>query len=144
MGKIFAFCSPVSRPPPQKDFLRKRLFRLLDSSRENPFVWVCGPAGFRIIAIFSCYIESKGSQCHWHQFEGGYRCIKTHIYNIGITAVIPTQDKSKLFPTLSPEYQFDHHVFTQLFFKDYYSRLKVLPILVFDILQDTLPVANLH
>jgi hypothetical protein len=126
MGKKYASCCPVGRPPPQKDFLRKRQFRLLGSSRENLFVWRCGPEGFGILAIFSCYIEKKGSQCHRYILEGNHRCIKSHIYNIGITAVILLQHKRKLFPTLSPEYQSDHHLFTQDSFQDYYSRFKFL------------------
>ncbi len=136
MDKKYASSSPISRPPPQKDFLRKRVFRILGRSRENPFVWGCGPAGFGIIALFSSYIENKVFRCSWCQLKSSYRCIKIHIDNIGNTTVIPPQHKRKLFLPLSPEYQFDHHLFTQHFFQDFYSRLKVLPILTFDILQE--------
>ncbi len=144
MGEKYASRSPIGRPPPHKDFLRKRVFRLLGRSRENPFVWGCGPAGFGIIAIFNCYIENKGSQCHWYQLEDGYRCIKIHIYNIGNTTVITSQHKRKLFHYLSSEYQFDHHLFTPHFFQDFYSRLKFQSTLSFDILQEVLPVADLY
>jgi len=128
MGEKHASNSPIGRPPPHKDFLRERLFRLLGRSRENPFVWGCGPAGFGRIALFSSYIENKVFQCSWYQLEGGYRCIKTFIFNIGIAAAKPSQRKRKLFPPLPPEYQLDHQSFTQHFFQDFYSRLKVLSI----------------
>ncbi len=124
MWEKYASRFPIGRPPPHKDLLRKRVFRLLDRSRENPFVWGCGPAGFGIITIISCYIENKGSQYHWYQLEGSYRCIQTHIYNIGNTAVIPSQHKRRLFHPLFPEYQFYHQSFTQHFFQDFYRRLK--------------------
>lgn len=144
MGEKYASSFPIGRPPPHKDFLRKRVFLLLGRNRENPFAWGCGPAGFGIITIFSRYIENKGSQCHWYQLEGGYRCIKIHIYSIDNTPVTPSQHKRKLFHPLSPEYQLDHQSFTQHFFQDFYSRLKVLSIIIFVILQEVLPVADLH
>jgi hypothetical protein len=144
MGEKYASNSPIGRPPPHKDFLRKRVLRLLGRSRENPFVWGCGPAGFGIIAIFSSYIENKVFQCSWCQLKSSYRCIKTFIYNIGNTTVIPSQHKRKLFHLLSSEYQFDHPLFTQHFFQDFYSHLKFQSTLSFDILQEVLPVADLH
>lgn len=143
-GKKYASRSPIGRPPHHKDFLRKRVFRLLGRSRENPFVWGYGPAGFGIITIFSCYIENKGSQCYGYQLEGGYRCIKTHIYNIDNTPVTPSQHKRKLFHPLSSEYQLDHQSFTHHFFQNLYSRLTVLSIQTFNILQEVLPVKYLH
>jgi hypothetical protein len=142
MGEKYASNSPIGRPPPHKDFLRKRVLRLLGRSRENPFVWGCGPAGFGIIAIFSSYIENKVFQCSWCQLKSSYRCIKTFIYNIGNTTVIPSQHKRKLFHLLSTEYQLDHQSFTQYFFQDFYSRLTVLSILTFVMLQKLLPVAD--
>ena len=144
MGEKYASRFPIGRPPPHKDFLRKRVFLLLGRNRENPFAWGCGPAGFGIITIFGCCIEKKVLQCHRYQLEGGYRCIKTHIYYIGITALIPSQHKRKLSHPLFPEYQLDHQSFTQHFFQDFYSRLTVLSILPFVMLQKVLPVADLH
>jgi len=146
MGEKYASRSPMGRPPPHKDFLSKRVFRILGRSRENPFVWEYGPAGFGIITIFSCYIENKGSQFHWYQLEGSYRCIKTHICNIGNTAANLSLRRRKLFLPCSPEYQLDHQSFTQHFFQDFYSRLKVqsMSIIAFDMLQEVLPVTYLQ
>ncbi len=144
MGKKNASRSPIGSFPPLKDFLKKRVFRLLGRSRENPFIWGCGPAGFGIITLFSRDFENKDFQCPWYQLEGCYRCIKTFVYNIGIAAAKPLQCKRKLFPPLFTEYRLDHQPFTQHFSQDFYSRLKVLSILTLDIFQEVLPVADLQ
>jgi len=144
MGEKYASSFPTGRPPPRKDFLRKRLYLFSNRSRENPFAWGCGPVGFGIITVFGRYIENKVLLRHRYQWEGSFRCIKTHIYNIGITALIPPQHKCRLFHPLSPEYQLDHQSFTQHFFQDFYCSLKVQSTLSFGLLQKVLSVADLY
>lgn len=125
-----------------KTFLRKRLFRVLDHSRENPIVWVCGPAGSGKTTLLNSYIENRGLSGFWHQLGSSDGCIETFFDNLGLT--IAKSYQRKPFPLLTDENLLDIKSYTQQFFQELYSRLKAPSIVVFDNLQEVFPVANFY
>jgi len=44
----------ISCPKVSDSFARTRLFKLLDSARRKPLVWVMGPPGCATDGIFPC------------------------------------------------------------------------------------------
>ncbi len=118
---------------PHNVFLRKRLFRLLDNSREHPIVWVCGPAGSGKTTLLHSYIRNKDLPCFWYQLEAGDRGIEPFFYNLGLAAAKSCQRKP--FPLLTAENLLDIKSYTQQFFQDLYSCLKTPSMVVLDNLQ---------
>ncbi len=127
---------------PHKVFHRKRLFRLLDNSRESPVVWVCGPAGSGKTTLLNSYIRNRDLPGLWYQLESSDRGIEYFFYNLSLAAAKSHQRKQ--FPLLTTENLLDIKSYTRQFFQDLYSRLKAPSMVVFDNLQEVFPARNFH
>ena len=141
MENKYTLRSKVSLSP-HKVFLRKRLFRLLDYSRESPIVWLCGPAGSGKSTLLNSYIENRDLPSLWFQLESSDRDIESFFYNLSLAAVKSHQRKQ--FPPLTAEKLLDIKSYTQKFFQDLYSCLKAPSLVVFDNLQEVFPSSSFH
>jgi DNA-binding SARP family transcriptional activator len=141
MQKKYTSSSRISLSP-HKIFLRKRIFRLLDNSRDNPIVWVCGPAGSGKTTLLNSYIKDRDLPSLWYQLESNDRDIESFFYNLSLAAAKSHQRKQ--FPLLTTENLLDIKSYTRQFFQDLYSRLKAPSVIVFDNLQEVLHARNFH
>lgn len=127
----------ITRPVYSDIFLRKRLFKQLDSDRRRPIVWICGPPGAGKTTLVSSYIEARGLPCIWYQVDAGDAETASFFYYMGLAVKkISKHRRNKDLPLLTPEYTLSIPVFTRRYFEDLYSRLKPPSILVFDNYQD--------
>jgi len=110
---------------PHKVFHRKKLFRLLDNSRERPIVWVCGPAGSGKTILLKSYIKNRDLPGLWYQLESSDRGIEYFFYNLSLAAAKSHQRKQ--FPLLTTENLLDIKSYTRhCYAMVYQSFLKAL------------------
>ncbi len=118
-----------------KTFLRKRLFRLLDSYLERPVIWMCGPPGSGKTTLVNTYIENRQLHCLWYSVDNADKNTNTFFKNLKSTLNKGSYDKRKPLPQQTTDLQ----SFSQRFFEALYHRLKTSTIVVFDDLQEALP-----
>lgn len=134
----------ITRPVPGEVFERNRLFRLLDSKRRRPIVWVSGPPGSGKTTLLSSYIDSRKLPCIWYQMDAGDSDVATFFYYMGLAAK-KVSPRRKPLPLLTPEYQMGGiHAFTRRYFEALFSKLKVPFVIVFDNYQETSPLSPIH
>ena len=126
----------VTRPIPTGVYPRKRLFDLLDRTRNRPVIWVSGPPGCGKTTLVTSYLEAKESPCLWYQADEGDNDPATFFYYMGLAAKKATPRKRKPLPLLTPEYLPGLPTFTLRYFENLFHRLKVPSFLVFDNYQE--------
>jgi len=136
--------SKITRPILTGVFPRKRLFRLLDHMRNNPVIWVSGPAGSGKTTLISSYIETRKIPCFWYQVDEGDSDPATFFYYMGQAAKKASPRKKKSLPLLTPEYLQGIPTFTHRYFENLSDRLKIPSILVFDNYQEVPSESPFH
>jgi DNA-binding SARP family transcriptional activator len=128
--------SKITRPILTGVFSRKRLFSLLDRMRKQPVIWVSGPPGSGKTTLVNSYLTVRKIPCLWYQVDDGDADPATFFYYMGQAAKRASPRKRKPLPLLTPEYLQGIPAFTQHYFENLYSRLKVPSVLVFDNYQE--------
>ena len=126
----------VTRPIPTGIYPRKRLFALLDLTRNRPVIWVSGPPGCGKTTLVTSYLEDRQFPCLWYQVDQGDADPATFFYYLGIAAKKATPQKRKPFPLFTPEYFPGLPTFTLRYFENLFHRLKSPSFLVFDNYQE--------
>jgi len=134
----------VTRPKLSGISPRKRLFKVLDSGREKPVIWVSGPAGSGKTTLVANYLDERKLPCLWYQVDAGDADIATFIYYLGQATQKAAPRYRKPLPLLTPEYLPGLPVFTQRFFEQLYARLKPPFAIVFDNYQEAPEQSPLH
>ncbi len=122
----------IIRPILRRAFPRERLFQLLDSMRERPVIWVCGPPGCGKTTLVNSYLESRKIPCLWYQVDENDADAATFFYYLGQTEKPPAGGRQKTFPLFHSEYLEALPQFSQRYFENFYTRLKPPGVIVFD------------
>ena len=122
----------ITRPIAAGIFQRKRLFRLLDTCRKYPVIWISAPAGSGKTTLISSYLDAKKLPCLWYQVDEGDSDIATFFSYMGMAAKKAAPRRRKPLPLLTPEYLQGISTFTLRYFENLFSRLKAPYVLVFD------------
>ena len=142
----------IARPVPAKVtapeitgyFPRKRLFRLLDSARKRPVVWVSAPPGSGKTTLVSSYLDVRRLPRLWYQVDERDADVATFFYYMGLAAQKAAPRKRKPMPLLTPEYFPGLPVFTRRFFDELFARLPTPSVVVLDNYQKIPPESTLH
>lgn len=122
----------VTRPYASKVFLRKRLFRLLDSAQKAKAVWVSGPPGSGKTTLVNSYVEARGLHCLWYQADEGDKDPATFFHFLNMGAQGLSGKKQKPLPHFTPEYRLGLSTFARVWFNEFFNRVKRPFVLVID------------
>ncbi|MEK6679057.1 MAG: hypothetical protein AABY39_06545, partial [Nitrospirota bacterium] len=119
--------SPTAKITPprltENVYLRKRLFKAIDSARKKPVVWIAAPGGAGKTTLITSYLKEKKLPCLWYQIDAGDGDIASFFHYMGIAAKQSVPRKKNPLPHLTPEYLAGLPVFTRNFFRDLFGRL---------------------
>ncbi|HXX35074.1 MAG TPA: AAA family ATPase, partial [Thermodesulfobacteriota bacterium] len=127
-----ASIAKITRPSAAGIFPRRRLFRLLDTCRKYPVIWINGPAGSGKTTLVSSYLDARKLSCLWYQVDEGDSDIATFFSYMGMAAKKAAPRRKTPLPLLTPEYLQGIPTFTLRYFENLFSRLKIPCVLVFD------------
>ncbi|HUL31683.1 MAG TPA: AAA family ATPase, partial [Thermodesulfobacteriota bacterium] len=127
-----ASIAKITRPRSARIFVRKRLFRLLDTCRKYPVIWIAGPAGSGKTTLVSSYLDSNKLPCLWYQVDEGDSDSATFFSYMGTAARRAAPRIQAPLPLLTPEYLRGISIFTLRYFENLFSRFKVPYVFVFD------------
>ena len=113
----------ITRPIVTEVFPRVRLFKLLDTGRKRPVIWIAGPPGCGKTTLVSSYLDARKLPCLWYQVDPGDADPATFFYYLGLAAREAAPRKRKPLPLLTPEYLQGISTFTLRYFEELYSRL---------------------
>ena len=113
----------ITKPILTGIFLRKRLFQLIDSSRNRPVVWLSGPPGSGKTTLVASYIEAQKIPALWYRIDEGDTDIATFFYYMGLAAKRAAPLKRKPLPSFSLEHLQSISTFAKRYFENLYSRL---------------------
>ena len=122
----------ITRPILTEILPRTRLFEAMDRSRRRPATWIAGPPGCGKTTLVSSYLDARNLPCLWYQVDPGDADPATFFYYLGQAARKAAPQKRKPLPLLTPEYLQGIPAFTQRYFENLFSRLKIPSVLVFD------------
>ena len=111
---------------------RKRLFDLLEASRQRPIIWVSGPPGSGKTTLVGHYIEKFNIPSIWYNVDEGDSDPATFFYYMGMAAQKASPKASKSLPLLTPEYLPGIHTFSRRYFEKLCLRFKCPAIIIFD------------
>jgi LuxR family maltose regulon positive regulatory protein len=134
----------ITRPVLSGCFPRKRLFRLLDSARKKPVLWVSAPAGSGKTTLISNYLEHRKYPCLWYKMSEVDNDIATFFYYMGQAAQKASPRARKPLPLLTPEFLPGLAVFAQRYFENLFDRLASPFVMVFDDYQKIHADSPLH
>jgi ATP/maltotriose-dependent transcriptional regulator MalT len=141
MKKPVSFAKTIP-PRPSKVILRKRLFRLIESGRKRPVIWVSSPAGSGKTTLVSSYLESSKVHNLWYLLDEDDGDAATFFYYMGLAGKKAAPRKRKPLPLLTPEYSLP--TFTRNFFQDLFSRVRTPFCIVLDNYQDVPKESPFH
>ena len=134
----------ISRPKASDSFARTRLFKLLDSARRKPLIWVMGPPGSGKTMLVADYLERRRVTTLWYQADPGDADIATFFHYLGLAVKKAAPRQRRPLPICTPDRLTDMDRYARQFFADLYARLKPPFALVFDNYQDIPAEARLH
>lgn len=111
---------------------RERLFRLLDSARQRPVIWVDGPGGAGKSSLVASYIDSRKLSCLWYQVDRGDQDIATLFHYLRMALGHARFAHPATLPSLTPEYQSRLETFSKRFFEKLFAALPTPSVVVLD------------
>lgn len=121
----------LSQPRLHNAVKRERLFALLDGRRQQPIIWVGGPAGAGKTALVASYLKARKAITLWYQVDEGDRDPATFFHYLSKLA---KQDgKKRSLPQLSSE---DVGAFARHYFREFFQHIGANTVLVLDNCQD--------
>ena len=93
----------ITRPTLSGVLPRKRLFRLLDSGRRQPIVWIHGHPGSGKTTLVTSYLDARKLPYLWYQLDERDGDVASFFYYLRM-AVSQTIKKQKHLPVMGPEY----------------------------------------
>ncbi|MGR9117246.1 MAG: BTAD domain-containing putative transcriptional regulator [Gammaproteobacteria bacterium] len=125
--------SKLSMPRLANVYIRTRMFKCLDESRQRKVIWISAPAGSGKSTLVSSYIKEAELSSLWYQMDEGDNDIASFFYFMGQHP--PLLDKPQL-PLLTPEYLDNLPLFIRNYFRSLFKLVTPLNLLVFDNYQD--------
>jgi len=122
----------LARPVLSRVFLRERTFDLLDRLRQQPVIWISGPAGCGKTTLASSYVETRRLPYLWYRLDRGDGDAGTFFYYLGLAAKKLSPRTKTPLPLLTPEYFRGMSTFALRYFENLYQRLRTPSVLVFD------------
>ena len=117
----------LSQPRLHNAVKRERLFALLDGRRQQPIIWVGGPAGAGKTALVASYLKARKAITLWYQVDEGDRDPATFFHYLSKLA---QQDgKKRSLPQLSSE---DVGAFARHYFREFFQHIGANTVLVLD------------
>jgi ATP/maltotriose-dependent transcriptional regulator MalT/DNA-binding SARP family transcriptional activator len=133
----------LTRPRLHAPIARERLFRLIDSLRSRPVIWIEGPPGAGKTTLTATYLDEAGLPGIWYQLDSGDSDPATFFYYLR-KAALPFSRKRKPLPLLTPEYLEDLPGFGRRFFRDLLARMPPGAVLVLDNYHEVAVSSRLH
>jgi ATP/maltotriose-dependent transcriptional regulator MalT/DNA-binding SARP family transcriptional activator len=134
----------LARPELSRVFLRERPFDLLDRLRQQPVIWISGPAGCGKTTLASSYIETRRLPHLWYRLDRGDGDPATFFYYLGLAAKKISPRAKTPLPLLTPEYLRGLSTFSLRYFEKLYKRLRTPSVLVFDNYHEVSPESSFH
>ncbi|MBU1172349.1 MAG: hypothetical protein KKD44_22560 [Proteobacteria bacterium] len=122
----------ISRPIPDGEYIRHRLFRRMDELRTKQVTWLSAPAGSGKTTLVGSYIQYGKIPCLWYQLDAGDADLATFFYYMGEAGKKAASKKKKALPLFTPEYLLGIKAFSLRYFEELYNRLKKPGLIVFD------------
>ena len=120
----------LSRPKLHNVLVRPRLFALLDQGQTRAVTWVAGPPGAGKTALIASYLETKKLKEIWYQLDAGDHDLATFFHHLSQT--IEVAKGQFPLPVLTADYLGDIPAFTRYYFREFFNRLRLPAVLVFD------------
>jgi ATP/maltotriose-dependent transcriptional regulator MalT/DNA-binding SARP family transcriptional activator len=111
---------------------RERLFRLLDERREHPALWITGAPGAGKSALLASYLDARRLEALWYNVDAADRDPATFFYFLGLAAAQLGGPKAPPLPLFTDEYRRDLIGFGRRWFRQFFARLPVGAVVVFD------------
>ena len=129
-----ASLAKLTRPRLHDVVHRERLFSQLDAARDRcKVIWVSGPPGCGKTTLVASYQEANTPASGvWYQVDAGDNDISTFFHYLSQTIEGSKGRRRPPLPLLTPEYLADIPGYTRLFFREFFSRLKLPAILTLD------------
>ncbi|MEW6374860.1 MAG: hypothetical protein AB1502_03600 [Thermodesulfobacteriota bacterium] len=134
----------LARPALSRVFLRERTFDLLDRLRQQPVIWISGPAGCGKTTLASSHIETRRLPHLWYRLDRGDGDAATFFYYLGLAAKKVSPRAKTPLPLLTPEYLRGMSTFALRYFENLYQRLRSPSILVFDNYHEVSSESSFH
>lgn len=134
----------ISRPVPEKEYIRQRLFRRIDELRTRQVTWLSAPAGSGKTTLVGSYIQDGKIPCLWYQLDAGDADLATFFYYMGEAGKKAAPGRKKALPLFTPEYMMGIKAFTFRYFEEIYSRLKKPGMIIFDNYHEVPAASPLH
>lgn len=121
----------LSRPRLPPVATRERLFRRLDTLRDSPCIWLCGPPGSGKTTLAADYLRARGETSFWfHVDEGDHDPSATIAYLVALAS--RADNLASTLPYLTSEHLTDLAGFYRQFFRRFYQFLPADSTIVFD------------
>ncbi|MBU0991405.1 MAG: hypothetical protein KJ737_02830 [Proteobacteria bacterium] len=134
----------ISRPIPDGEYIRHRLFRRMGELRKKQVTWLSAPAGSGKTTLVGSYIQEGKIPCLWYQMDAGDTDLATFFYYMGEAGKKAAPRRKKALPLFTPEYLMGIKAFTLRYFEALFNRLKKPGLIVFDNYHEIPSDSTLH
>lgn len=131
MARLRTRLAKLTRPDAAGLTLRERLFSRLDLAQAGCFAWISGAGGSGKTSLVSSWLEQRGHAAVWYRVDASDRDPATLFHYLGIAAAEHTPRRQPL-PHFTPEYLPSLGDFTRRYFREFFSRLHLPCVVVFD------------